>query len=215
MKLRKTPESQRMTYTYFYANGDKVILEPGKSTTVSATKGIVSVVVDESITELTIMELHRQDDAEVRSNLKYINCEDNQERKTRIANKKAWTIEHPNEPNPFERSKKSMNFDAFSDDDDSLADKSKLLYQASMNVDQEEDDYYEEKLELIKELVATFPKSMQRLFNLFYIEELSQTEVCVILGVSKSTVSERVKRLEEKIKKEISEKPELFGKNAD
>lgn len=215
MKLRKTPESQRMTYTYFYANGDKVILEPGKSTTVSATKGIVSIVVDESITELTIMELHRQDDAEVRSNLKYINCEDNQERKTRIANKKAWAIEHPNEPNPFERSKKIMSFDAFSDDEDSLADKSKLLYQASMNVDQEEDDYYEEKLELIKELVATFPKSMQELFNLIYIEELSQTEVCVRLGVSKSTVSERVKRLEEKIKKEISEKPELFGKNAD
>jgi len=215
LKLRKTPESQRMIYTYFYSNGEKVILEPGKCTTVSATKGIVSIVFDDSITELTIMELHRQDDADVRSNLKYINCEDNQERKTRIANKKAWAIEHPNEPNPFERPNKIISLDAFGEDDDSLNDKSRLLYQASMNVEQENDDYYKEKLELIKDYIATLPKSMQELFNLIYIEELSQTEVCVRLGVSKSTVSERVKRLEEKITKEISEKPELFGKNAD
>lgn len=215
MKLRKTPESQRMTYTYFYANGDKVIFEPGKSTTISATKGVVSVVVDASITELSISQLHRHDDAEVRSNLKYINYEDNQERKTRIANKKAWAVEHPNEPNKYERPNKIISLDAFGDDDDSLNEKSRLLYEASMNVDQDKDDSYEDQLELIRDYVATLPKSMQELFNLIYIEELSQAEVCARLGVSKSTVSERVKTLENKIKKEFSKKPELFGKNAD
>ncbi len=215
MKLRKTPESQRMTYTYFHANGEKVIFEPGKCTTVSATKGIVSVVIDDSITELTIMDLHRLDDAEVRSNLKYINYEDNQERKTRIANKKAWAVEHPNEPNPYERPNKIISLDAFGDDDDSLNDKSRLLFEASMNVDQEDDDYYEEHLKLIRDYVDTLPKSMQELFNLIYIEELSQAEVCARLGVSKSTVSERVKTLESKIKKQFSKKTELFEKNAD
>jgi RNA polymerase sigma factor (sigma-70 family) len=84
-----------------------------------------------------------------------------------------------------------------------------------MSVDQDKDDSYEEQLELIRDYVATLPKSMQELFNLIYIEELSQAEVCARLGVSKSTVSERKKTLENKIKKHFSKKPELFGKNAD
>jgi len=87
MKSRKTTASKRTTYTYFFDNGDKVILEPGKSTKVCAN-GKIEIIIDPSITEINITYLHREDDAEVRANLKYINCEDNQERQTRIANKK-------------------------------------------------------------------------------------------------------------------------------
>ena len=118
MKLRKTSNSKRTTYTYFFENGDKVILEPGVSTTIRAT-GYKEIQIDESITEITIKQLHQMDDAEVRADLKYINCEDNRERQTRIANKKKWAADNPNEPNPYDKPKRIINLDAFGDDEKS------------------------------------------------------------------------------------------------
>ena len=209
MKLRKTSNSKRTTYTYFFENGDKVILEPGVSTTIRAT-GNREIQIDETITEITIKQLHQMDDAEVRADLKYINIEDNQERKTRIANKKKWAAERPNEPNPYDKPKRIINLDAFGDDEKSQEDKNKLLYEASLLAHDEDADYYEDKLELIHKYVDTLPKSMQEIFDLIYIQELTQAEICMKLGLSKSTVSERVKTLENKIKKHFSEKPELY-----
>jgi RNA polymerase sigma factor (sigma-70 family) len=209
MKLRKTPTSKRTTYTYFFANGDKVILEPGRSTTIYASGGR-SIQVDESITEITITELHRQDDAEVRSNLKYINCETNIERQARIVNKKKWSIEHPDETNPYDKPPRIMNLDAFNGDENSQDDKSNLLYQASIYSEQINSNVNHEKLEIIKEYVATLPTTMKEMFDLIYIQELKQSDVCSILGISKSTVSERVKTLEKKIIEHFSNQPELL-----
>ena len=214
MKLRKTTASKRTTYTYFFDNGDKVTFEQGKSTTVFAT-GRIEVIIDPTITEITIKQLHQMDDAQIRADLKYINCEDNQERQARIANKKKWAAEHPYEPNPYDKPKRIINLDAFGDDEDSQLDKSNLLYQAYELTHDTDADYYEDKLELIRKYVDTLPKSMQEIFDLIYIQGLKQSEVCEELGLSKSTVSERVKTLENKIKKHFSEKPELFLKNAD
>lgn len=208
MKLRKTTASKRTTYTYFFDNGDKVILEPGKSTKVCAT-GKIEISIDPTITEINITNLHREDDAEVRADLKYINCEDNQERQTRIANKKKWSAEHPNDPNPYDKPKRIINLDAFGDDENAQEDKNKLLYEASLLAHDEDADYYEDKLELIRNYIDTLPKSMQDIFDLIYIQELTQAEVCVKLELSKSTVSERVKTLNKKIKEHFSEKPEL------
>jgi len=209
MKLRKTPVSKRMTYTYYFDNGDSVILEPGKSTKIYAS-GTRFVEIDESITDTTIMELHRYDDAEVRSNLKYINSEDNQERQERIANKKKWSIEHPYEPNPYDKPDRIISLDAFGDDEDAQEDKSRLLYKASLQASRSDEDFYTDKLEIIREYISTLPETMQEMYDLIYIQELTQAEVCVKLGLSKSTVSERVKTLENKIKKYFSDKPELF-----
>ena len=209
MNLRKTSNSKRTTYTYFFENGDRVILEPGVSTTIHAT-GYKEIQIDESITEITIKQLHQMDDAEVRADLKYINCEDNQERQTRIANKKKWAAEHPDEFNPYDKPKRIINLDAFGDDENAQEDKNKFLYEAYLLAHDKDADYYEDKLELIRNYVDTLPKSMQEIFDLIYIKELTQAEVCVKLGLSKSTVSERVKTLENKIKKHFSEKPELY-----
>ena len=209
MKLRKTSNSKRTTYTYFFENGDQVTLEPGVSTTIRAT-GHREIQIDETITEITIKQLHQMDDAGVRADLKYINCEDNQERITRIANKKKWAAEHPDEPNPYDKPKRIISLDSFGDDEDSQLDKSNLLYQAHMLAQDTDDDFYKEKLEIIEEYVATLPMTMQEMYDLIYKQELTQAEVCVKLGLSKSTVSERVKTLVNKIKKYFSEKPELF-----
>ena len=207
MKLRKTPMSERTKYTYHFNNGDKVVLEPGKVTTMYGSGG-VSVEIDESITEITIKDLHAEDDKEVYQNLKHLNCEDYEERQKRIALKKKWDEEHPEGGlNPYEHPQRVVNIDSLTDDDgEEVGDKSKVLYQAALMAEDDEDDDIDEHISKIREAVATFPKSMQELYKLHYIERLSQVEIAKKLKVAKSSVSMRLKKLEEKIYKYFSKR---------
>lgn len=217
LKFRKTSQNQRQTYTFNFANGDKVVFEPGKATTIRAS-GARLVQIDESITELTIKQLHSEDDAEVYSNLKQVNCEDDADRKKRIAKKKKWAEEHPNEDekdNPYYRPRKNLSLDYMPEDDDFSNDKSKILYEAAMLKESMEVDPYEKQREIVQDYVATLPKSMQQLYELLYIKEMKQSEICVELGLSKSTVSERVKTLENKIMKYFKGNPNFKAKNVD
>lgn len=217
MRFKKTPKTQRQTYIFNFANGDKVIFEPGKATTIRAS-GARLVQIDESITELTIKRLHSEDDAEVNSNLKQVNCEDTAEMEERRAKKKKWAEEHPNEDekdNPYYRPRKNLSLDYMSEDDDFSNDKSKILYEAAMLKESMEADPYEKQREILHDYVATLPKSMQQLYELLYIKEMKQSEICEALGLSKSTVSERVKTLENKIMKYFKENPNFKAKNVD
>ena len=83
MKYKKTPMRKRKTYSYLFENGDKVILFVGFSKTI-LHDGRTSISIDEGITEEVIRKLHRLDDAEVRSNLKEINCETDKEMRERL-----------------------------------------------------------------------------------------------------------------------------------
>lgn len=217
MKFKKTPLNQRQNYIYHFANGDKVILEPGKSTTIHVS-GERTVQVDESITELTIKELHSEDDSEVYYNLKQINCEDTKEMEERRAKKKQWAEEHPNEDaedNPYNSPRKSISLDYIPEDDDFSSDKSKILYEAVMLQESMNADPHELQREMLYEYVKTLPKSMQQLYELLYIKEMKQAEICKLLGLSKSTVSERVKTLEQKIIKHFKENPNFQAKSVD
>lgn len=197
MKLHKTKIKDRIKYTYYFENADKVILEPGKSTTFFA-KGGVSVVTDENITDVTIKNLHSLDDSEVYGNLKYINFEDNEEKKKRIALKKAWAEKHPGEENPYDKPPRLARFDSALDDE-AFGDKSKVQYDA-VCVDSNEDvDDYKDQRQAVRALVSTFPKKMQELYKLLYIDALTQTEICKRLNLEKTTISLRKNKLDEKI----------------
>ena len=203
MKTRKTFTNQRQTYTYHFDNGDKVIIEPGKSTTIYASGGS-TVVIDETITDVTIKRLHLNDDAEVRANLKYINCEDEKNRRNRIENKKQWAKDHPEQPqelNPYNHPERILSLDFFGSNCDEDSDKSRLQYQIAKEADS--DNWLKEKMVEVREFVATLPETMQQTYDLIFVKGYKQCEMCKMLGLTKGTVSERVKTLEKKIKEKF------------
>lgn len=205
MKTRKTPWSERMTYTYHFDNGDRVTLSPGKSTTISAS-GKVSVSIDEGITEVTIKRLHQRDDAEVRNNLKQITCESPKERERRLAEKKRWAEGHPEYPeseNPYANAPRVISLDAHFGDPSFQEDKSRILEDASLSY-QEGEEELDDRAISVREYVSTLPATMRQLYDLLYVRGLKQAEVCRLLGLSKSTVSERTKTLESKIRGHFS-----------
>lgn len=81
MRFRKTPMSQRSTYTYFNADGTTTTLVPG---------------VD-GITEEHIKMLHAMDDAEVYSNVKNSRPKKTEAEKAADAE---WECQHPGEKAP-------------------------------------------------------------------------------------------------------------------
>ena len=212
MKLRKTPKSERTTYTYYFDNGDKIILEPGKQTTIRAS-GYVSVKVDDSITELAIAKMHKDDDKEVESNLNYINCETRADAEKRRKLKKEWDEDHRDEfgfvhgENPYEKPRRLESLDAFHGEDDFDEDKSKILYDIATQQERDNEDPYIEIREAVRSFVSTLPDSMKELYRLLFIEEYKGTEAAEILGIKDGTLSERKKLLKEKIKKYLKDNP--------
>ena len=212
MKLRKTPKSERTTYTYYFDNGDKIILEPGKQTTIRAS-GYISVKVDDSITELTIAQMHKDDDKEVESNINYINCETRADAEKRRKLKKEWDEDHRDEfgfvhgENPYEKPRRLESLDAFHGEDDFDEDKSKILYEIATQQERDNEDPYIEIREAVRSFVSTLPDSMKELYRLLFIEEYKAVEAAKILGIKDGTLSERKKLLKEKIKKYLKDNP--------
>ena len=215
MKLRKTRKSERTTYTYYFDNGDKIILEPGKQTTIRAS-GYVSVEFDDLITELTITQMHKYDDKEVESNLNYINCETRTDAKRRRKLKKEWDEDHRDEfgfvhgENPYEKPRRLESLDAFNGEDDFDEDKSKILYDIATQQERDNEDPYIEIREAVRSFVSTLPDSMKELYRLLFIEEYKAVEAAEILGIKEGTLSERKKLLKEKIKKFLKDNPNFF-----
>ena len=212
MKLHKTRKSERTTYTYYFDNGDKIILEPGKQTTIRAS-GYVSVKVDDSITELAIAQMHKDDDKEVESNLNYINCETRADAEKRRKLKKEWDEDHRDEfgfvhgENPYEKPRRLESLDAFNGEDDFDEDKSKILYDIATQQERDNEDPYIEIREAVRSFVSTLPDSMKELYRLLFIEEYKAVEAAKILGIKDGTLSERKKLLKEKIKKYLKDNP--------
>ena len=224
MKLRKTPVNKRFRqeadgtktpiYTMYFDNGDKVTYEPGKATSITAS-GQVLVQFDDEITEITIKQLHRDDDAEVESNLNMARCETRGMRQEREAKKREWAKAHPDasdEDNPYRAQFKLRNFD-YKPNDDYDDDHSQLQYEAASKqkedleeiIDESDEDnsVRKEHIEMIRAYVATLPKSQQKLYQMVYVEGLTQAQICEKLKKSKGTISERCKLLEEKLFKKF------------
>ena len=209
MKLKKTPAGKRfkmtrdgkkvMIYEMVFENGDKVIYEHGKVTTFYANGGSFTQY-DESITEEVIKQMHDYDDAEVDSNLNEIRCETRGMRKEREEKKRKWSEDNPDidpEKNPYNPMNKLINMD-FNPNDDFNADHSKIELETEMHrkIIELSERQCEDLKEIIRAFVSTLPETQQVLYKLLYIDGLKQSEICKMLNLSKSTVSERCSTLE-------------------
>ncbi len=204
MKIKRTPVWDRDTYVYYFSNGDRSIVSVGKVTTYH--NGNCSVAYDVSITKETIAFLHKLDDKEVRDNLKAINFEDYGMRKERLAKKKQWDIEHPNEENPYEKSPKVIRLNVFTQNP-TLDMIDNYLYQhGEFEVNDDDSERIEILRKQIEKFITTLSPSMQELYKLLYVEELTQSEAKEILHLSRKAISKRNKRLLDKIFKEFSPK---------
>ena len=203
MKLKRTPVWDRKTYIYHFCNGDRSIVSIGKVTTYH--NGICSIAYDETITADTIAFLHKLDDKEVRDNLKAINFEDYGMKKERLAKKKEWDIEHPNEENPYDKPIKVIRLNSCTPDA-TLDMIDNFLYHNSLNEEDEiaEEERIEELRKQVENYVSTLYPSMQELYQLLYVQGMSQKEICEKLNLAKNTVSQRKKVLDRKIFEKFS-----------
>ena len=175
MKFRKTPQSQRSTYTYTFYDADgferKLTLRPGEN----------------GITEMDIKMLHSMDDAEVYSNLKNA-------KPPVMPWDKEWNLAHPYE----ERHKNyTVSLDALYSEEDGEDTSDRLLALAV-------EDEKEEQLQLVRDIVATFPEEQRLLYHLLYIEGYSAKHVAKMYGVTVQAIYKRALLLKERIKKNIN-----------
>lgn len=179
MKFRKTPQSQRGTYTYTYLSGDgktteKVVLRPG----------------EDGVTEMDIKSLHSLDDSEV-----YYNCKNAQSPLTAKEKEelKDWQEKHPNENAP---KRYAISLDATYDDEKAFEDKSHI--QASLYYEMNRD--VSDEVEHLREVVKTMPPKRQEAYQLVCIDGFSKTEAARIMGTSPANITIHINKAIEYIK---------------
>ena len=210
MKYKKTPMRKRKTYSYLFENGDRVILFVGFSKTI-LHDGRSFISIDEGITEEVIKKLHRLDDAEVRCNLKEINCETDKEMRERLYLRKLWMKAHPGcFPTPYDTSRKRIRLDPMMEADrDGEADR--YLYLHAMK---DEDEALDELVEEVHLFVNTLTEQERELYRLYFIEGCIYREIAEFFGISKDAAKFRLTRLRKKIVKNFSvegdTKPHFF-----
>lgn len=208
MKYKKTPMRKRKTYSYLFENGDRVILSVGFSKTI-LHDGRTFISIDEGITEEVIKKLHRLDDAEVRCNLKEINCETDKEMRERLYLRKLWMKAHPGcFPTPYDTSRKRIRLDSMMEADrDGEADR--YLY---LHATKDEDEALDELIEEVHSFVNTLTKPEQELFRLYFIEGCIYREIAEFFGISVNATKLKVSRIRKKIISHFSVESDTKGR---
>ncbi|WP_102343591.1 sigma-70 family RNA polymerase sigma factor [Galactobacillus timonensis] len=177
MKLRKTKSNERSTYTYESNDGTRVTIYPGK----------------DGVTELDIKMLHALDDAEVYNNIKNTRPPVEDWQKKAI---EEWKNSHPGEE-PAKNWNLSLDQMTANEDEGGYGDK----FRGLSDLSKEPDLKKRLAIESIHEVVATFPNDQIDLYELYYIKEYSKAEIAEKYHTSRANITQRVNRLEEKIKK--------------
>lgn len=188
MRLRKTRQEDRSTYTYkFYdekGNVEKFIIRPGEN----------------GVTEVDIKILHALDDSEVYYNLKNLRPEPTKEEKAEM---KRWAESYINNAikergyaptddevkdavkERFPRNYNlSLDYDFGEDGEDTDFDKSSLMYHAALGVDTEES--YETLR--VRELMEQMTEKQRVALKLTMLEERTLEEAGDIMGISPKNV---------------------------
>lgn len=179
-KFRKTPTNRRGSYRYYNAKGELVIT--------------LSPNTEMGVTDIHIQLLHRLDDAEVFNNRK--NCGSGS------VEKKSADMEVRLDFRKSSRWVLSLN--QLTDEEDmDYKENTKLLEQAYRNAEEERHDV---RKEILHEAVSYLEPSQQELFRMYYIDEMTQSEIAVVLGITAPAVHKRRKKMVEQLKEIIFKK---------
>ena len=207
MRLKKTNQTNRTTYTYTFTDTDdkgktfirKQTLRPGEY----------------GVTEIDIKLLHSLDDSEVYINIKNMRPPVTDEQKAEQA---AWLqifkadflIKYGYEPTKdviddaaegrFPKNwNLSLNIHDSDDDGDDTSDRHAELADPLAVVDQ--DDALPADVRRMREIVSTCTSKQQEAYRLVYIEGFTETEAAWIAGCSQPAIKQRLNGVIEKIRK--------------
>lgn len=206
MRLKKTKQTERTTYTYTFTNTDengnhfisKQILYPG----------------EDGVTEMDIKMLHSMDDHEVYINIKNLRPEMTTEEK---AGQAAWVesfktdflIKYGYEPSKddvkaavAERYPKNwvMSIDQFESDDDGGDTSDRHTELADPNAFIDPDDSLPADVRRMREIVSGCTDKQREAFRLVYIEGCTEREAALIMGCSQQGVHKHIDLVKKKIK---------------
>ena len=206
MRLKKTNQTNRTTYTYTFTDTDdkgkafirKQTLRPG----------------EDGLTELDVKLLHSLDDHEVYSNIKNMRPPVTDEQK---AERAAWlqtfkadflnkygyeTTEDVIADAIEERYPKnwnlSLNIHESDDDGSDTTDHHSELADPNAAIDEE--DKLPADVQRMREIVSTCTDKQQEAYRLVYIEGLTETEAAKVAGCSQSAIKQRLNGVIDKIK---------------
>ena len=207
MRLIKTNQTERTTYTYTFIDTDesgkqfihRQTLRPG----------------EDRVTELDIKKLHSMDDHEIYNNIKNIRPGMTDGEK---AEQTTWIEKFKSDfftKNGYEPTKDDiraavserypkkwvLSLDLFDSDDDGgdTADHHSDFIDYSAVVD--EADKLPADVQRMREIVANCTKKQQEAYRLVYIEGYTEEETAKILGCTQQAVNDRISRVIEKIRK--------------
>ena len=195
MRLRKTRQEERATYTYTFTNADgneeRVTLKPGEN----------------GVTEADIKMLHSFDDSEVYYNLKNLKPKRTEEEKAEIEKWKKEYINNatkergyaPTDDEVKEAIKEmfpsnynlSLDYVFGNDDSDTDMDKSRILHQVATSTEEKVDS--PETLR-IRELISKLSEKQKNVVQKVWFEEMSFTEVAKETGTSPANIKQTYDR---------------------
>ena len=195
MRLRKTRQEERTTYTYTFTNADgneeRVTLKPGEN----------------GVTEADIKMLHSFDDSEVYYNLKNLKPKRTEEEKAEIEKWKKEYINNatkergyaPTDDEVKEAIKEmfpsnynlSLDYVFGNDDSDTDMDKSRILHQVATSTEEKVDS--PETLR-IRELLSKLSEKQKNVVQKVWFEEMSFTEVAKETGTSPANIKQTYDR---------------------
>lgn len=171
MLFRKTPANERGNYKYHTATGKTFVITP------------------EQVGAENIQLLHASDDAIVYNNIKNSRPQIQAWQKPVI---EQWKKDHPDEELPKNW---NISMDGLTQTEESDCS-SYMKELAEKTADAERDP----QKELLYEKVEELPEEEQKLFYMYFIDELSQQDIADVFGVSQNTISKRIRRLQIKLK---------------
>ena len=174
LNFRKTPQAQRGTYTYEFADGQRVTITPD----------------EQGCTEIDIKRLHSIDDHEVYVNIKGSRPPFEDWQKPIL---EQWKKDHP-----YETPEKNWNMsldtmlDADGGEDDANTGYLKgALYRAAI-----EEEAASSPTERMQELVSDMKPRLQAVYQLAMLDRIPNTRVAAMLGVSEGMIRKDIKAIE-------------------